>query len=267
MGDVVTYVIIGLFALFFIYFVYTIVDTLVLSKRVRRKVRKLESEPRKDKDDKKSNLEEVSNAKAMASAENSSIAPKKNEKKKFVFPKLSFGSKKKSGKSYTDKDSKFIANRIDNTYFDLIRNFVKKSSGSWTQKELYELILTLVTKGYDKKPSEINKDLQVAKQEMVLQEIENDKNVPHAETLDSIDSTDDIPVKEPSDKVKETEEIKALEEDRKNREEKKRDEEIKEGEKELKKISSEKKETKSTRDELDKTLGEIKALREKLRGM
>lgn len=280
MGDVITYVIIGLFAIFFIYFAYTLIDTLFLSKRARRSavsVSHLKPEIQTQKEEEKTETsvetEEDTETQEMVSrndAETGTVEtkkeseaeevtfensiPKKEKKKLFS----GFFSKTKKQK-LEDTTPTFVANKIDDAYLVLVSDFVTKTKGSWNQKEFYEFILTLVAKGYDKKPSEVNRDVLLAKDKLRAEEIEHEKVVPKPESVVVEQEKESIEV--------------VKEEDFEKEKQIKHEEQVHEASKEsihetIAKETAKKKEAhKNTRQELDKTLSEIKQLRERLKGI
>jgi hypothetical protein len=272
---------------------YTLVDTFFLSKRARRSAvsignlkpekKTLEQETsvtaddvdsdgvdsETDSEDEKDTQEMVSRNDAetgssteekqsapvaAVSQEQTTEVPKKEKKKLFG----GFFSRPKKQK-LDDTLPSFIPNKIDDAYLMLIDDFVSKTKGSWNQKEFYEFILILATKGYDKKPSEINRDVLVAKDKYRTAEIEQEKTVPKPESVPEEREVAPIEVLSEDD----LEDEKQMQKE--TREQEAREESIHET---IAKETARKKEVhKSTRQELDKTLSEIKELRERLKGL
>ncbi len=298
MGDVITYVIIVLFAIFFIYFMYTLIDTFFLSKRAKRSaisVSHLKPEKQtqvisKSDDSQKSSLQkeedvtqemvsrndvetgidsskEKNNAQTnvVKSEGNSTstlkedVKPKKEKKKFFSGFKSLFSKSKKSKQLLEESTPTFIPNKIDDAYSALVDDFVKKTKGSWNQKEFYEFILTLVAKGYDKKPSEVNRDILLAKDKLRSEEIEQERVAPKPEPISEDTSSESVEVIQ--EEEMEREKVEKEEEKKQEKEAERVHETI------LKEAVKKKENHKSTRQELDKTLSEIKQLRERLKGI
>ncbi len=263
MPELLDIIIIGLFAVFCIYFVYTLVDTLYLSKRKRKA--KMHPPAKKEKTD----TGESDDSKRDEAAEDSDDAPEKEKRHdddkdekstpkkqrrslRSLMPSFSLRRSAKTKKRLHDKL------KVDDEYFDLLREFFIKTNGSWTKDAFYSFFSDMVRKGYDKRPSELVEDLEV-----VRKQIDEERKLRSEANLSS---------KTPSDVKDEVEED--VEEDVKeksaNDDEAKKDdspaspteEDLKEAEKQIEKRMRDEK--KDTRQELDKTLKEIREIRERL---
>lgn len=287
MENIITYIIVGLFALFFIYFIYTIIDTLFLSKKNRRvhsasvnKQREIVQEKENntitpesrdelttdETDTEESKKESKNDSSNTSSVQSDDATTEKNEpvvdtarkiikeKKPGLFQRFKTTitmhkeQKEKEEKQKKEERAAFEPGKIDNRYNEILEQFVKKQNGSWKQQDFYELLLMLTTKGYDKKPSEIQQELDTIKKTLSNEQ----KEVKKAQISDGSSS-----------EVGETD-SELSEEEQREAEQKKDAQEDKEVEKELVQMKKDHKEHKDTREELSKTLEEIRAIRERL---
>ncbi len=307
MGDTITYIIIGLFAIFFIYFIYTLVDTLLLSRRHRRpKEVTQENRPKgsSSQDTKASAEESFEDAQKTgdrsakdtsaedekqddALADSASSAEKETDadedksakdgfrqdsavkelKKPSLFARLGQLIPKRDKKQKVKKPVSADASRqkepvlesekVDGQYETMIASFVDAHQGGWKQKEFYEFLLEIVAKGYDKRPSEVQEDLEVLRRKKE----EEAKDRQKTKLEKDADPSDGAP-----DHGKNDEKDGAKSNDAKDTSHTKDKSKggNDDGEKELKKLVKEKKENADTKSELNKTLDELRAIRERL---
>ena len=282
MSQVLDYVIIGLFAVFCLYFFYTLIDTFYFSKRRRHikskssKKSSVDKELISDNSDTKSddnssedndkkidnshesndnsneNLKESNDSEILSETLIAKNKEKKSTKSFFstfklkkpsILSNLNVGRKKQASKFDIDPI------KVDDEYFDILKEFFVKTNGSWTKDKFHDFLSEILRKGYDKRPSEVMEDLELIRKEISEERLLRSKanfTDKDSERDDDIQSDDEPKHSKKSNKKLEESTV----------------EELKDAEKSIEdKIKLDKKDT---RDELDKTLKEIREIRERL---
>ena len=297
MADVMTTIILVLFFIFVAYFLYTIFDVFYISKK-KRKVKSpveksskhLHSKESSEKNE--SDLTEEDNLNETLSIgkdshekvaekdsdnpddkDDTEIASKKLKrmviKTKFAKLKSSlFSLRSRIFKKSKDTQENKI-DKVNQEYNRLIAKFVHDNNKGWTEDKYYHFLLDISKKGFDRRPSELLEDLEIAKKEFY-----EEKRLEMEANFSSKSSENNLTESSFEDKY--IDEIKSefSKDEALDKNDTKKDEIHEDGEaelseefdpeKELKILTKKNKTSLNTRQELDRTLEEIRMIRKRL---